>query len=62
MDPILDVAKAKGLVVIEDAAQALGAEYRPDGKSPVEGLGRWPSRLFLFFFRPRTWAPSGMQG
>ncbi len=28
MDPILELARAKGLVVIEDAAQAHGAEYK----------------------------------
>jgi len=30
MDPLLKIAKEKNLYVIEDAAQALGAEYKPD--------------------------------
>ena len=28
MDPIIDIARRHGLVVIEDAAQAHGAEYK----------------------------------
>ena len=36
MNPILEIAKAKKLFVIEDAAQALGAEYKPTAGS--EGL------------------------
>ncbi|MFB3885013.1 MAG: DegT/DnrJ/EryC1/StrS family aminotransferase [Thermodesulfobacteriota bacterium] len=30
MDPLLEIARRKHLSVIEDAAQALGAEYKPD--------------------------------
>jgi dTDP-4-amino-4,6-dideoxygalactose transaminase len=36
MDMIMDIAKAHGLMVIEDAAQAIGAGY---SKKPVGGLG-----------------------
>jgi len=35
MDPISEIAKTKGLVVIEDAAQAVGAEY--PSKTPSSG-------------------------
>ena len=44
MDSILEIAKAHGLDVIEDAAQSIGAQYR--GK-PVGGLGR--CGCFSFF-------------
>jgi dTDP-4-amino-4,6-dideoxygalactose transaminase len=44
MDSILEIAKAHGLDVIEDAAQSIGAQYR--GK-PAGGLGRFG--CFSFF-------------
>ncbi|MGQ9645508.1 MAG: DegT/DnrJ/EryC1/StrS family aminotransferase [Thermodesulfobacteriota bacterium] len=31
MDPLLKIGRAKGVSIIEDAAQALGAEYKPNG-------------------------------
>jgi dTDP-4-amino-4,6-dideoxygalactose transaminase len=33
MDPLLKIAREKKLFIIEDAAQALGAEYKPDAST-----------------------------
>ena len=51
MDPILSLAKTKGLWVIEDAAQALGAEYRPDDQGPSRRAGQM-GHLGCFSFFP----------
>jgi dTDP-4-amino-4,6-dideoxygalactose transaminase len=40
MDPLLELARAKSLFVIEDAAQALGAEYRPHPNSVGRRAGQ----------------------
>jgi dTDP-4-amino-4,6-dideoxygalactose transaminase len=40
MGPLLQIAKAKKLFVIEDAAQALGAEYRPEAVSEPRRAGQ----------------------
>ena len=40
MNPLLKIAKEKKLFVVEDAAQALGAEYRPDGVSEGRRAGQ----------------------
>ena len=49
MDPLLEIAKAKQLFVIEDAAQALGAEYKPMDRSEGRRAGAdGGSRMFLF--------------
>jgi dTDP-4-amino-4,6-dideoxygalactose transaminase len=40
MNPLLKIAKEKKLFVIEDAAQALGAEYRPDAVAEGRRAGQ----------------------
>jgi dTDP-4-amino-4,6-dideoxygalactose transaminase len=40
MDPLLRLAKKKKLYIIEDAAQALGAEYKPDPDSGGRRAGQ----------------------
>ena len=40
MNPLLKIAKEKKLFVVEDAAQALGAEYRPDAVSEGRRAGQ----------------------
>jgi dTDP-4-amino-4,6-dideoxygalactose transaminase len=40
MNPLLKIAKEKKIFIIEDAAQALGAEYRPDAVSEGRRAGQ----------------------
>ncbi len=40
MDPLLKIAKEKSLFIIEDAAQALGAEYKPNAGSQGRRAGQ----------------------
>ncbi len=40
MDPLLKISKERNLFVIEDAAQALGAEYRPQAESRGRRAGQ----------------------
>jgi len=51
MNPILQIAKAKKLFVIEDAAQALGAEYKPTAGSEGRRAGQMGD-LGCFSFYP----------
>ena len=40
MNPLLEIAKEKKLFIIEDAAQALGAEYKPEARSDGSRAGQ----------------------
>jgi dTDP-4-amino-4,6-dideoxygalactose transaminase len=51
MNPLLEIAKEKKLFVIEDAAQALGAEYKPQSNSNGLRAGRMGD-LGCFSFYP----------
>jgi len=51
MDPLLKIAKVRKLFVIEDAAQALGAEYRPIAGKDGRRAGQM-SDLGCFSFYP----------
>lgn len=49
MKPILDLAKQYKILVIEDAAQAIGAEYAGLGKKPVKAGAMGDFGCFSFF-------------
>ena len=50
MDPILDLCRAHGLKVIEDAAQAIGSLYQPDADHPPRSAGTMgQSGCFSFY-------------
>ena len=51
MDPLLKIAKEKKLYIIEDAAQALGAEYKPVAESEGRQAGQMGD-LGCFSFYP----------
>jgi dTDP-4-amino-4,6-dideoxygalactose transaminase len=51
MDPLIELARTKTLFVIEDAAQALGAEYRPHSNSVPRRAGQLGD-LACFSFYP----------
>jgi len=59
MDPIWDLAKEIGLIVIEDAAQAIGAEYR-GGR--VGSYGDKTDAVCLSFFPSKTLGAYGDAG
>ena len=48
MDPLLDLAHSHNLVVVEDAAQAIGAEY-PSARGPVQAGAMGEYGCFSFF-------------
>jgi dTDP-4-amino-4,6-dideoxygalactose transaminase len=62
MDPILEIARAKSLFVIEDAAQALGAEYRPGTPRPARRAGQMSHAGCFSFFPTKNLGAYGDAG
>ena len=60
MDEILAISKRYGLTVIEDAAQAVGAEYR--GESGVENAGAIAGASYFSFFPTKNLGGAGDGG
>jgi len=58
MDPILELADRFGLVVIEDACQAHGAEYFSKKENRWRKAGSMDMRPHSAFTRARIWAPA----
>ena len=62
MDPILRIAAAKRLFVIEDAAQALGAKYKPDLHSDRRNAGQIGDLGCFSFFPTKNLGAFGDAG
>jgi dTDP-4-amino-4,6-dideoxygalactose transaminase len=62
MDPLLQIAKAKHLFVIEDAAQALGAEYWPPLRSDAQRAGQIGDLGCFSFFPTKNLGAFGDAG
>jgi dTDP-4-amino-4,6-dideoxygalactose transaminase len=62
MDPLLNLARAKNLFVIEDAAQALGAEYRPHPNSIGRKAGEMGDLGCLSFYPTKNLGAFGDAG
>ncbi len=62
MVPILDVAKSRNLVVIEDAAQALGAEYKPPSHQTGRKAGQMGNLGCFSFFPTKNLGAFGDAG
>jgi len=62
MDPILEVSKRHGLLVIEDAAQAIGAEYAPRSGQPGRQAGTMGDLGCFSFFPTKNLGAFGDAG
>lgn len=62
MDPLLQIAKAKQFFVIEDAAQALGAEYWPPLRSDAQRAGQIGDLGCFSFFPTKNLGAFGDAG
>jgi dTDP-4-amino-4,6-dideoxygalactose transaminase len=62
MDPILRIANSNRLFVIEDAAQALGSDYRPDPKTMGQKAGQMGDFGCFSFFPTKNLGAFGDAG
>ncbi len=62
MDPILELARGRGIPVIEDAAQAIGAWYEPSGSSSQRRAGTMGALGCFSFFPSKNLGAFGDAG
>jgi len=62
MDPLLKISKEKNLFIIEDAAQALGAEYKPTAASEGRQAGQMGDFACFSFYPTKNLGAFGDAG